>query len=61
MPEIQIDMLKGRTPAQIKKVVENITKVMVEDANAKPEAVHIVIREFEADHYALGGKLKSDL
>ncbi|MDR0899236.1 MAG: 2-hydroxymuconate tautomerase family protein [Lactobacillaceae bacterium] len=61
MPEIQIDMLEGRTPEQIKAVVKNITDVMVKDAGAKPEAVHIVIREFKADHYALGGKLKSEL
>ncbi|OIM14564.1 tautomerase family protein, partial [Oenococcus oeni] len=39
----------------------DITAVMVKDTKAKPEAVHIVVREFEANHYALGGVLKSDM
>jgi 4-oxalocrotonate tautomerase len=61
MPEIQIDMLKGRSHDQIKAIVKNITEVMVKDGGAKPEAVHIVVREFDADHYSLGGTLKSEL
>lgn len=61
MPEVQIDMLEGRTPEQIKAIVKNITEVMVNDAGAKRESVHIIIREFDADHYAVGGTLKRDL
>ncbi|OIL35846.1 4-oxalocrotonate tautomerase [Oenococcus oeni] len=61
MPEIQIDMLKGRSHEQIKQIVKDITAVMVKDGKAKPEAVHIVVREFEANHYDLGGVLKSDM
>ncbi|EJO07880.1 4-oxalocrotonate tautomerase [Oenococcus oeni AWRIB548] len=54
-------MLKGRSHEQIKQIVKDITAVMVKDTKAKPEAVHIVVREFEANHYALGGVLKSDM
>lgn len=60
MPEIHIELLKGRSPEQIKNMVKAVTDVVVETANAKPESVHIIVNEFDADHYSIGGKLKSD-
>ncbi len=61
MPYIQIDMLEGRSHEQIKKIVKDITEVMVQDANAKAEAVHIVVRESKTDHIAAAGILKSEM
>ncbi|WP_439424892.1 2-hydroxymuconate tautomerase [Oenococcus alcoholitolerans] len=61
MPLIQIDLLKGRSRQQIKRLVKDITDAVVEDAGAKREAVNIVIRESDPDHIAAGGVLKSEL
>ncbi|MFT9266700.1 2-hydroxymuconate tautomerase [Oenococcus sp.] len=61
MPYIQIDMLEGRSAEQIKKVVKDITEVMVNDANASADAVNIVVRESSKDHIAVGGVLKSEM
>ncbi|EHN59716.1 2-hydroxymuconate tautomerase [Oenococcus kitaharae] len=61
MPYIQIDMLEGRSAEQIKKVVKDITEVMVNDANASADAVNIVVRESRKDHIAVGGVLKSEM
>lgn len=61
MPLIQIDLLKGRSRQQIKRLVKDITDAVVEDAGAKREAVNIVIRESDPGHIASGGVLKSEL
>ena len=60
MPEIHIELLKGRSPEQIKNMVQAVTDVVADTANAAPENIHIIVSEFEADHYSIGGKLKSD-
>ena len=42
MPDVHISWLAGRTVDQKRKVVEGITKVLMEEAGAKPESTHIV-------------------
>ena len=41
MPHVQITLLEGRTPEQKRKVAEGITRVLVEEAGARREAVSI--------------------
>ena len=41
-------------------MVKDITDVIVEDAGAAREAVHVILREMPKDHYSVGGVLKSD-
>ena len=60
MPIGQVELLEGRTQAQLAKMVKDITDVIVEDAGAAREAVHVIVREMPKDRYAVGGVLKSD-
>jgi 4-oxalocrotonate tautomerase len=60
MPVIQVTMLKGRTVEQKRKLAERITAAMVEEANAKKEAVVVTIVEIEREDYASGGVLMAD-
>ena len=60
MPIVQVELLEGRTHEQLVKMVEDITDVIVEDAGAAREAVHVILREMPKDHYSVGGVLKSD-
>lgn len=60
MPHVQITMLEGRSTEQIKKVAANITKVLVEDANATPESVVVAFVEVPRDRFARGGVLMSE-
>jgi len=60
MPVIQVTMLKGRTVEQKRKLAERITAAMVEEANAKKEAVVVTIVEIEREDYASGGILMAD-
>ena len=60
MPHVHITWLEGRTPEQKRKVAERITQVLQEEANAKPEAVHIAFVEIPATNFADAGVLAAD-
>ncbi len=59
MPVVIVEMWKGRTQEQCKQLVEGITSSFVK-IGTKPEAVHIILKENEKDHWATGGKLCSE-
>lgn len=60
MPDVHITMLEGRSLDQKRKLAERITKVMVEEAGAKPESTHIVFIEVPRTNFAVSGGLISD-
>jgi 4-oxalocrotonate tautomerase len=60
MPMIQITMLDGRTTEQKRKVAQRITDVLVEEANARREAITVAFVEVSRESYASGGVLMSD-
>jgi 4-oxalocrotonate tautomerase len=60
MPDVHISWLAGRTVDQKRKVVEGITKVLVEEAGAKPESTHIVFVDIPHTDFASGGMLVAD-
>ena len=57
MPTYHIEMLEGRTLAQKKKLVEEITRVSVEVLGGSPESVDILIVDVKRENWATGGKL----
>jgi 4-oxalocrotonate tautomerase len=60
MPAVHISWLAGRTVDQKRKVVEGITKVLMEEAGAKPESTHIVFVDVPRENFASGGMLVAD-
>jgi 4-oxalocrotonate tautomerase len=60
MPHIQITWIEGRTTEQKRKLVTKLTDLMVEEANAKPEAVTIAFVDVPAESYASNGMLVAD-
>lgn len=60
MPTYHIEMLEGRTLAQKKKLVEEITRVSVEVLGGAPESVDILITDVKRENWATGGKLWSE-
>jgi 4-oxalocrotonate tautomerase len=60
MPDVHISWLTGRTVDQKRKVVEGITKVLSEEAGAKPESTHIVFIDIPHTDFASGGMLVAD-
>jgi 4-oxalocrotonate tautomerase len=57
MPTYHVEMFEGRTPAQKKKLVEEITRVTVEVLGGKAESVDIIITDVKRENWATGGKL----
>ena len=60
MPLIQITMLQGRTVEQKRKLAQRITDAMVEEANARREAIVVTFVEVSKESYASGGELMID-
>jgi 4-oxalocrotonate tautomerase len=60
MPDVHISWLAGRTVDQKRKVVEGITKVLMDEAGAKPESTHIVFMDIPHTDFASGGMLVAD-
>lgn len=60
MPLIHIDLLEGRSKAQLKALVQDVTAAVSKNTGAPAEHIHIVLNEMANDHYAVGGVLHSD-
>jgi 4-oxalocrotonate tautomerase len=60
MPLVQVTMLQGRTVEQKRKLAQRITDAMVEEANARREAIVVTFLEVSKESYASGGVLMVD-
>ncbi|MEA0970942.1 4-oxalocrotonate tautomerase family protein [Candidatus Megaera venefica] len=60
MPLINIQMIKGRTLEQKRKLIETVTKAVCDSVNVSPEKVRIVITDLELENYSISGKLAID-
>ncbi len=60
MPLVHIELIEGRSQEQLKNLVKDVTKAVVENTGAPAEHVHVGLNEMQKDRYAVGGVLKSD-
>ncbi|MCH8257583.1 MAG: tautomerase family protein [Proteobacteria bacterium] len=60
MPVVTVQLWKGRTVDQKRKLVKAITDAMIEHADAKPDGLHIIIQEYEPENWARAGVLGMD-
>ncbi len=60
MPFVSVKMLEGRTKEQKKKLIKSITKSVSESLNIDESNVWVVVEEFPADEWGLGGELACD-
>ena len=54
MPLIEVTLGEGRTPAQLRQLMTNLTNAVVDADVAPREAVRVVIREVPTTHWAAG-------
>lgn len=54
MPSIDISIAKGRTPQQIRNLIDAVHKAAVDTVDAVDENIVIVVREIEHEHYSRG-------
>jgi 4-oxalocrotonate tautomerase len=55
MPLIEATIGAGRTPDQIRKLIQELHEATVRALDAPPEAVRVIIRELPLTHWASGG------
>ena len=60
MPIIRVEMFHGRTRAQKRALVRELTEAFVRTCGGKPEALHIVIGEVDKEDWGSGGVLMAD-
>ncbi len=61
MPYVNVKITRdGVTAAQKKKIVRDITQSLVSTLGKKPEHIHIVIDEIEAENWGYAGVLTTE-
>lgn len=60
MPIVRVDMWEGRTVAQKRHLVRELTEVFARVAECDPATVRIVITDVAKENWAIGGELQSD-
>ncbi len=56
MPLVQIYMYEGRTKELKTKLIEEVTKAVVDSLGAKPEGVEVILFDVPRQHWARAGK-----
>lgn len=60
MPYINLQITKGATREQKKRIVEEFTATLANVLGKKPEYTHIVIQEIDEDDWGFSGMLTTD-
>lgn len=55
MPIVQVQMLRGRSADQKRRLIFELTRVMEDVVGADPERVNVVIVELDAESWGRGG------
>lgn len=54
MPFIEVTLVEGRSPDQLRELIGRLTAAACEAVDAPIESVRVVIREVPATHWAAG-------
>jgi 4-oxalocrotonate tautomerase len=55
MPLVNVTMLHGRSPEQKRRLIADLTSVMVDVAGVRHEQVEVVLQEVTGDNWGRGG------
>jgi 4-oxalocrotonate tautomerase len=54
MPFVDITLVQGRTPEQLRQLVTALTDAVEHSVDAPRESIRVVVREVPATHWAAG-------
>lgn len=54
MPLIEVTLVEGRTPEQVRALISALTTAAVESVDAPRDSVRVVVREVPDTHWAAG-------
>jgi 4-oxalocrotonate tautomerase len=60
VPQVHVYMLSGRAPAQKRTLIAELTRVMVDIADADQEQVAVVLHEVERENWGRAGVSMAD-
>ncbi len=60
MPFVSVKMLEGRTKEQKRKLIKSISKSVSDSLSIDESHVWVVVEEFPADEWGLGGEIACD-
>ncbi len=56
MPIVQINMMRGRPPEQIEKMISAVSEAIATSLDAPIGSIRVVVNEMEHHQYGVGGK-----
>ena len=56
MPFVHIELLAGRSPEQLEKMMKDVTRVISEDTGAPKEHISVIVSELGKNPLAQGGQ-----
>ena len=56
MPFVDVTLVEGRSPAELRGLITALTDAVVTSLDAPPESVRVLLRELPATHWAAGGE-----
>ena len=54
MPLIEVTMVEGRTPKQVRALISALTRAAVDTVDAPLESIRVVVHEVPTTHWAAG-------
>jgi 4-oxalocrotonate tautomerase len=55
MPLVEISLIEGRPPEQIRLVIRELHEAVVRALGSNPDSVRVIAREIPATHWSAGG------
>jgi len=60
MPLVEISLVEGRTPDQLRTLISEITDVVERNVQAARPSIRVLVRELPKTHWAIGGETVAD-
>lgn len=60
MPFIHVELVEGRSNAQLKQMMTDITDAVEKNTGAPRSAIKVIVNEMHADRFMDGGTLRSE-
>ncbi len=54
MPLVEVTLVEGRSPEQVRELISRLTAAVVDSIDAPTDTVRVVVREVPTTHWASG-------
>jgi 4-oxalocrotonate tautomerase len=61
MPMINVQMIRGRTPAQKRALIKELSEAAIRTLEVPEQAIRIILTEVEPEHWGVGSRSKAEI